>query len=92
MAKQKDIIQSVVTTYLSLNPPQGGITLDQVKADTAIAGAISHKDSAHAPNNAQKNSDITKEEIEAKLTGELTSHTHASSGGLTQAQILTRQL
>ncbi|MES2796651.1 MAG: hypothetical protein V4683_11825, partial [Bacteroidota bacterium] len=29
-----------------------------------------------APNNAQKNSDITKAEIEAKLTGEITSHTH----------------
>lgn len=34
-----------------------------------------------APNNAQKNSDITKAEIEAKLTGEITSHTHPNSGG-----------
>lgn len=33
-----------------------------------------------APNNAQKNSDITKAEIEAKLTGEITSHTHPNSG------------
>lgn len=33
-----------------------------------------------APNNAQKNSDITKAEIEAKLTGEITSHTHANNG------------
>ena len=32
--------------------------------------------------------DITKAEIEAKLTGELTSHSHASSGGLTQQQIM----
>jgi hypothetical protein len=30
-----------------------------------------------APNNAQKNSDITKAEIEAKLTGEITTHTHS---------------
>lgn len=29
-----------------------------------------------APNNAQKNSDITKAEIEAKLTGQITTHTH----------------
>ncbi len=34
-----------------------------------------------APNNAQKNSDITKAEIEAKLTGEITSHTHPNTGG-----------
>jgi len=33
-----------------------------------------------APNNAQKNSDITKAEIEAELTGEITSHTHPSVG------------
>lgn len=37
-----------------------------------------HVVSAHAPSNAQKNSDITKAEIEAKLTGELASHTHAA--------------
>ena len=38
--------------------------------------AKNHADSAHAPSNAQKNSDITKGEIEAKLTGTLTSHSH----------------
>lgn len=36
-----------------------------------------HVTAAHAPSNAQANADITKAEIEAKLTGELTSHTHA---------------
>ncbi len=43
-----------------------------------------HVTAAHAPSNAQKNSDITKAEIEAKLTGEIVSHTHAggSSGGM----------
>lgn len=35
---------------------------------------------------------VTKESVEAVLTGEIDSHSHASSGGLTQAQILTRQL
>ena len=36
---------------------------------------------ALAPSNAQKNSDITKAEIEAKLTGEISSHTHAGGPG-----------
>lgn len=40
-----------------------------------------HIATAHAPANAQKNSDITKAEIEAKLTGEISSHTHASAPG-----------
>ncbi len=40
-----------------------------------------HVISAHAPSNAQKNSDITKAEIEAKLTGEISSHTHAGGSG-----------
>ena len=38
--------------------------------------AYDHSQSAHAPVNAQKNSDITKAEIEAKLTGSITSHNH----------------
>lgn len=39
--------------------------------------AYDHSQSAHAPANAQKNSDITKAEIEAKLTGTITTHTHS---------------
>jgi hypothetical protein len=38
--------------------------------------AYEHSQTAHAPSNAQKNSDITKAEIEAKLTGTITTHTH----------------
>ena len=38
--------------------------------------AYNHSQAAHAPSNAQKNSDITKSEIEAKLTGSITSHNH----------------
>ena len=48
--------------------------------------AYTHSQAAHAPSNAQKNSDITKAEIEAKLTGAITSHTHnaiASRGNVT---------
>ena len=39
--------------------------------------AYTHSQTAHAPSNAQKNSDITKSEIEAKLTGNITTHTHS---------------
>ena len=42
--------------------------------------AYNHSQAAHAPSNAQKNSDITKAEIEAKLTGDITSHTHSYAG------------
>lgn len=35
---------------------------------------------------------VTKLAVESVLTGEISSHSHASSGGMTQAQILTRQL
>ena len=42
--------------------------------------AYTHSQAAHAPSNAQKNSDITKAEIEAKLTGAITSHTHSYAG------------
>jgi hypothetical protein len=41
-----------------------------------------HVLSAHAPANAQKNSDITGAEIEAKLTGSISSHSHAGGAGL----------
>lgn len=43
------------------------------------AAIQSHVQSSHAPANAQKNSDITKAEIEAKLTGPITSHSHATA-------------
>ena len=41
--------------------------------------AYNHSQAAHAPSNAQKNSDITKAEIEAKLTGTITSHNHSGT-------------
>lgn len=45
--------------------------------EPANANIQSHVTSAHAPSNAQKNSDILKAEIEAVLTGQISSHTHA---------------
>ena len=59
-------------------PAELGIT-----SSTAYRGdygniAYKHSQSPHAPANAQKNSDITKAEIEAKLIGTITSHNHDS--------------
>ena len=39
--------------------------------------AVTHAGSPHAPSNAQKNSDIIQAEIEAKLVGAISTHTHA---------------
>ena len=56
--------------------------------------AKNHADSAHAPSNAQKNSDITNAEIQAKLTGALESHSHtnhlASTGGTINGNLVIR--
>ncbi len=49
--------------------------------------AYEHSQSPHAPANAQKNSDITKAEIEAKLTGNIATHTHSQY--LTEHQSLS---
>lgn len=43
------------------------------------ANIQAHISSLHAPTDAQKNSDILKAEIEAKLTGVIASHSHAGS-------------
>lgn len=51
---------------------------------SAYDGAVIHAGSPHAPIGAQVNADITKAEIEAKLTGVISSHTHPSSGIPTQ--------
>jgi len=48
-----------------------------------------HIGSAHAPSNAQKNSDITKGEIEAKLIGEISTHTHAGGAGVTHSKMIS---
>ena len=50
-----------------------GITSNNI---TLWGRAYNHSTSTHAPSDAQKNSDITKAEIEAKLTGNITTHTH----------------
>ena len=54
-------------------------TLSSLGAEPANSNIQAHISSTHAPSNAQKNSDITKTEIEAKLTGTISTHTHANS-------------
>jgi len=52
---------------------------DLSSRELANVNIQAHVTSAHAPANAQKNSDILKAEIEAKLTGEITTHTHPAT-------------
>ncbi len=66
----------------TINNIPSGLSLGETSS-TAYRGdrgktAYEHSQSTHAPSNAQKNSDITKAEIEAKLTGEVSTHSHAS--------------
>ena len=62
----KDILDNITSEEL---------LSDEQKAQ--ISTAYNHSQSEHAPADAQKNSDITKAEIEAKLVGEIDSHGHA---------------
>ena len=69
-----------ITSKPSTFTPTLGVT-----SSTAFRGdygntAYQHSQAAHAPSNAQKNSDITKAEIEAKLKGTITSHAHNYAG------------
>ena len=59
--------------------------------EPANANIQTHIASPHAPSDAQKNSDITKEEIEAKLTGQISSHTHAGSSAPAVATLAADQ-
>lgn len=62
---------------------------DSLKAN--YDAAYTHSTSAHAPVNAQKNSDITKAEIEAKLTGNIASHTHSQYLTSIPSEYITEQ-
>lgn len=71
------------TGHTHLESEITNLTSDLAGKEPANSNIQTHITSAHAPSNAQKNSDITKAEIEAKLTGEISSHTHAGGvGGL----------
>jgi len=94
------IVPAVVPAVVPVVVPE---VLEQINLDM-INAHLDDLDNPHevtkaqvglpnCPDDAQKNSDITKSEIEAKLTGEITSHTHAGgSGGLSQSQVFARGL
>lgn len=54
--------------------------------EPANANIQAHVVAAHAPSTAQANADITKAEIETKLTGAISSHSHAGGAGLGYVQ------
>jgi len=58
----------------------GATSLTAYRGDYGTT-AYDHSQVAHAPSNAQKNSDITKAEIEAKLTGTISTHSHTGGTG-----------
>jgi hypothetical protein len=57
--------------------------------EPANSNIQTHVTSTHAPSTAQKNSDILQSEIEAKLTGVITTHSHAYTGYAINVQALT---
>ena len=67
-----DLIEEKPSTF----PPNLGINSTSAFRGDHGNTAYQHSQSEHAPTDAQKNSDITKEEIEEKLVGEISSHNH----------------
>ena len=85
-----DYVDTISSTIAGKADKEHGTHLELGNtSSTAFRGdhgntAYTHSQAAHAPSNAQKNSDITKAEIEAKLTGSISSHSHSylpTSGG-----------
>ena len=79
-------------SYINNKPTIPTVTNDltnELKAN--YDAAYAHSTSAHAPSNAQKNSDITKAEIEAKLTGNITTHTHSQYLTSIPSEYITEQ-
>lgn len=77
----KSIIESITQELIDAWNSAVAHISDTIKHITATErtnwnAAKTHADSAHAPSNAQKNSEITKAEIEAKLTGIVNTHSH----------------
>lgn len=68
-------VTDVSGTWAKLTIGIGTTALDAFPGDKGNLADI-HRQSAHAPSNAQKNSDITKGEIEAKMVGQIGSHSH----------------
>lgn len=93
MATTKERLTSLETLDHSNALDHNGGTQDTAIAgkEPANANIQAHVISAHAPSNAQANADITKAEIEAKLTGEIASHSHAGGGGDGEQTVVATQ-
>jgi hypothetical protein len=86
-----DLAGKAPTSHTHTEAQVTNLVSDLAGKEPANSNIQAHVTSAHAPANAQKNSDITKAEIEAKLTGEISTHTHAGGGGgLTHGQVMSR--
>lgn len=82
------------TDWFLMNLSIGTSAISAQRGDEGLI-AYNHSQVEHAPANAQKNSDITKAEIEDKLTGTITSHNHGAlnylplSGGILSGALTT---
>ena len=65
----------LIWSAINSKPDLGDDSSSAFRGDLG-AMAYDHSQQEHSPASAQKNSDITKEEIETKLVGEIVSHSH----------------
>ena len=73
----KTYIDNVVSNKVDKVDGKGLSTNDFTnELKSKYEAAYAHSLTKHAPIDAQKNSDITRDEIETKLIGEIDSHTH----------------
>ena len=76
-----DLAGKAPTTHGHAQSEVTGLVTALAGKEPANSNIQTHVTSAHAPSNAQKNSDILKAEIEAVLTGTISTHSHAGGGG-----------
>jgi hypothetical protein len=94
MAKLKQIIQAIIEDHVATLPGGNGLSAYELAVQEGYSGTLEQwLISLHGADGEDgSDASVTKSNVEAVLTGEISTHSHASSGGLTQAQILTRQL
>lgn len=75
-ASNRFVTDTQITTWNAKSTLALGNTSTTAYRGDYGEAAYNHSKTTHAPSNAQKNSDITQAEIEAKLIGTITSHNH----------------
>lgn len=79
-----EVIATAVGAYLITNPPSGGLTIDQIKADTSIADAITKKHTSGSDNQDLSN-------LVVKVTGKgLSTNDYTGSGSNTGDETAAR--